>query len=77
MSDRVLINEHTGKKRVNKPPVGLVNAADVRPSATYPRDLFFDSSLNPFLNQHLNLSACWYPPARWTSCPNHEVQPIP
>ena len=26
MSDKVLINEHTGKKRVNKPPVGLVNA---------------------------------------------------
>ena len=51
--------------------VGLLNAADVRPSATYPRDLFFDSSLNPFLSKHLNLSACWYPPARWT---NHPVQ---
>jgi len=51
---------------------GLLDPADVRPSATYPRDIFFDRSLNPFLNKHLNLSGCWYPPARWTSCPVHE-----
>lgn len=52
--------------------VGLVNPDDVRPSATYPRDLFFGTSLNPFLCQHLKfLEECWYPPARWTSCPGH------
>jgi len=49
--------------------VGLLDPATTRPSATYPRDLFFDCSLNPFLNCHQNLSAGWYPPARWTSCP--------
>jgi hypothetical protein len=49
--------------------VGLFDAAKARPSATYPRDIFFDRSCNPFLNENLNLSACWYPPARWTSCP--------
>ncbi len=52
--------------------VGLLDPADVRPSATYPRDLFFGTSHNPFLCQHLKVLADgWYPPARWTSCPVH------
>jgi hypothetical protein len=52
--------------------VGLLDPADTRPSATYPRDLFFGTSLNPFLNSHLKqLADCWHPPARWTSCPVH------
>jgi hypothetical protein len=46
---------------------GLLDPATTRPAATYPRDIFFDKSWNPYLNKHLNLSACWYPPARWTS----------
>jgi hypothetical protein len=48
---------------------GLVDAATARPSATYPRDLFMDHSLNPYLNKHLKLAPCWDPPARWTSRP--------
>lgn len=47
----------------------LVDPTTTRPAATYPRDVFFDRSLNPFINRHLNLSAEWYPPARWTSDP--------
>jgi hypothetical protein len=48
---------------------GLVDPAAARPAATYPRDLFMDRSNNPFLNHHLDLSPCWFPPARWASCP--------
>jgi hypothetical protein len=49
---------------------GLLDAETTRPSATYPRDLFFDRSPNPYINKHPNLRDCWYPPARWTSCPS-------
>jgi hypothetical protein len=48
---------------------GALDAETTRPSATYPRDIFFDRSPNPYINKHLNLSGCWYPPARFTSCP--------
>jgi hypothetical protein len=48
---------------------GLLNRHTTRPAATYPRDFFFDRSLNPYINRTLDLSPCWYPPARWTSCP--------
>jgi hypothetical protein len=46
---------------------GLLDAATARPSATYPRDLYMDYSLNPYLNKHLKLAPCWDPPARWTT----------
>lgn len=46
---------------------GLLEANKARPSATYPRDLFMDHSLNPFLRKHFKLAPCWDPPARWTS----------
>lgn len=46
---------------------GLVDYETTRPTATYPRDIFKDRSLNPYLNRHLNLAPCWDPPARWTS----------
>jgi hypothetical protein len=46
---------------------GLLDPETTRPSATYPRDLFFDSSLNPYLNRHLKLAPDWCPPARWVS----------
>jgi hypothetical protein len=49
--------------------VGLLNPCDTRPSATYPRDIFFDHSTNRFLNEHMHLEESWYPPARWVSCP--------
>jgi hypothetical protein len=43
---------------------GLLDAATARPSATYPRDLFFGRSKNWYLDTHLDLSD-WAPPARW------------
>jgi hypothetical protein len=50
---------------------GLMDAATARPSAIYPHDLFVAHSLNPYLRRNLDLSACWYPPARWVSCIKH------
>lgn len=50
---------------------GLLDGRTMRPSATYPRDLFMDRSLNPWLNKHLKLAPAWDPPARWTSWTPH------
>jgi hypothetical protein len=50
--------------------VGLLGPATTRPSATYPRDLFFDKSVNIFLNEHFTLADGWFPPARWITAPN-------
>ncbi len=47
--------------------IGLLSPETTRPSATYPRDLFFDVSPNYFLNTHFTLADGWYPPARWSS----------
>jgi hypothetical protein len=47
----------------------LLDARTARPSATFPRDLFYDCSPNPWLNVYLNLSAGWNPPAQWTEQP--------
>jgi hypothetical protein len=48
---------------------GLLEAAKTRPAATYPRDLFFGDSLNPFLHLNLAINSAWEPPARWTEHP--------
>jgi hypothetical protein len=48
---------------------GLLDAERTRPSATYPCDLFYGRSLNPFIDKHLDINAWWCPPARWTDCP--------
>jgi hypothetical protein len=48
---------------------GLLDPERVRPAATYPRDLFFGRSLNPFIDRHLDVNEWWCPPARWTYCP--------
>jgi len=48
---------------------GLIEPANARPAATYPLDLFVPVSPNPFLARHMDLSAGWHPPARWTECP--------
>jgi hypothetical protein len=48
---------------------GLLDPARTRPSATYPHDLFFGRSCNPYINHHLDINECWEPPARWTDCP--------
>jgi hypothetical protein len=47
--------------------VGLIDAKTARPAATYPHDLFYDRSLNPYLNTHFSLACGWEPPARWVS----------
>lgn len=44
---------------------GLLDAETTRPAATYPRDLFYDESLNPYINKHLKLAGDWEPPSFW------------
>lgn len=56
---------------------GLLDPATARPSATYPRDLFLDWSINPYLRKHLKLAPDWDPPTRWTSQPVTEEAVIP
>jgi hypothetical protein len=51
---------------------GVLPAETTRPRASYPRDLFFDRSLNPYLNRHLNLSPEYDPPQLWTPDPGHD-----
>jgi len=49
---------------------GLMDARTTRPSATFPRDIFFGDSLNPWLHFTLpKLNAAWDAPARWTGSP--------
>jgi hypothetical protein len=48
---------------------GLLDPANVRPAATYPRDMFFDWSTNRFLNEHFKLAPRWLPPQMWTPTP--------
>lgn len=48
---------------------GLLEPERTRPAATYPHDLFYGRSINPFINKHLDVNKFWYPPARWTDCP--------
>jgi hypothetical protein len=48
---------------------GLLDPERTRPSATYPNDLFFGKSYNPFINKHLDINAGWHPPARWVDQP--------
>lgn len=54
---------------------GLLDPARTRPAATYPRDLFFDRSLNPYINRTLKLFPCWDPPAQWSSQDGAPVGP--
>jgi hypothetical protein len=50
---------------------GLLDAETTRPSATYPRDIFFGHSKIRYLDEHLPLEcAGWCVPARWTNCPD-------
>jgi hypothetical protein len=42
---------------------GLLDPETTRPSSTYPRDMFFDSSPNPYLDEHPALAEDWEPPA--------------
>ena len=45
---------------------GLIDPQTTRPKATFPRDLFFDRSPNPYINHHPPLAALWDAPALWT-----------
>lgn len=44
----------------------LVDARTARPSATYPRDMFFDDSVNLYVHLHPPLIDGWEAPALWT-----------
>jgi hypothetical protein len=55
---------------------GLLDPERTRPSATYPCDLFFGTSLNIFINRHLDVNAGWHPPARWTDQPPTPVPAV-
>ena len=46
---------------------GILDSERTRPSATYPHDLFFGRSYNPFIDKNLDINCGWYPPARWVS----------
>jgi len=48
---------------------GAIDGATARPSATYPRDLFFDRAANLYVNRHRPLEADWHMPALWRRCP--------
>jgi hypothetical protein len=49
---------------------GLLDAETTRPSATYPRDIFYDRTNNWYINKHLHkVAEGWHPPARWTNNP--------
>jgi hypothetical protein len=45
---------------------GVVDARRARPGATYPQDLFYDRSRNPFLDRNPPLESGWTTPAQWT-----------
>jgi hypothetical protein len=48
---------------------GAIDAADSRPAATFPSDLFYDGRKNPFLKHHFKLSEHgWGVPSHWSSC---------
>jgi hypothetical protein len=46
---------------------GLLDPATTRPAATFPHDLFFDRSLNPYISKNMKLAPDWDPPARWSN----------
>ncbi len=48
---------------------GLLDPERTRPTATYPRDIFFGQSPIPFVNDRLDINDGWLPPARLTCFP--------
>ena len=44
---------------------GVIDAETARPSATAPRDLFLDRSLNLYIRRHPPLACGWLPPSIW------------
>lgn len=47
----------------------LIDRETARPGATYPRDMFFDRSVNFYLDKHFSLSPDWDKPQLWTVNP--------
>lgn len=45
---------------------GIIDERTVRPAATYPQDLFYDRSRNPYIDRHPPLAGAWATPAQWT-----------
>ncbi len=45
---------------------GVIDGRTARPAATYPQDLFYDRSRNPYLDRHPPLAGGWGVPAQWT-----------
>ena len=46
----------------------LLPSGTTRPGATYPRDMFFDKSHIPYINNHLAIKDGWQVPRWWTRC---------
>jgi hypothetical protein len=44
---------------------GLLDARRAKPCCTYPCDLFYGVSPNPYVNASLDFNSAWEPPARW------------
>lgn len=55
----------------------LIDTETARPSATFPRDLFFDRSPNLYINRHPPLASDWEVPALWRATTTVEVQRRP
>jgi hypothetical protein len=53
---------------------GVVDPRTTRPGATYPQDLFYDRSWNPYIDRHPPLAGGWAPPAQWTPVPGWSVK---
>jgi hypothetical protein len=47
---------------------GAVDPTTARPGAVLPRDLFFDTSANPYFHQYPPLGGGWEAPAKWDCC---------
>jgi hypothetical protein len=52
---------------------GLMDAETTRPSAMYPRDLFFGRSKNPYIDRHLCMDDGWVPPSQWVPRPDADT----
>ncbi|MBN9119691.1 MAG: hypothetical protein J0I06_11135, partial [Planctomycetes bacterium] len=44
---------------------GLIDGRTTRPAATYPQDLFYDRSRNPYIDRHPPLAGGCGPPQQW------------
>lgn len=45
---------------------GVIDGRTTRPGATYPQDLFYDRSRNPYIDRHPPLANGWAAPRQWT-----------